>query len=268
MSSTFSFSRLGKLINKQLFENARLYTFSVLALFGLLALIFAFYIAVGGPEYREENTWFIFLIGLFIAGTIFASMAFNMLDSKDKGIYWLGLPATHAEKLVCTIFYTTVCFTVVYCICFFIVKYLAVLFIVEYIKDKPLFSYKEMGDYSKGFGEVLPYFLYAYFALQAFYLLGAVYFSRYTFVLTTVVGAIVIFAMAYYINRLDDAMFDKDGISWQLVSANKYNVQEKGKYHQYSLSPGIISVLKYFLQFAWAPLFWIISWYRLKEKEM
>jgi len=267
MSSSFSFSRLGKLINKQLFENSRLYTFSVLALFGLLALIFAFYIAVGGPNYREENTWMIFLIGLFIAGTVFASMAFNMLDSKDKGIYWLGLPATHAEKLVCTIFYTTFCFTAVYCICFFVVKYFAVLFIVEYIKDKPRFSYTEMRDYSKGFGEVIPYFLYTYFAIQAFYLLGAVYFSRYTFVVTTVVGAIIIFLFGYYITRIDHNMFEK-GYSWELIGVERYDVKEKGQYYLYSLSPGITSFLKYLVQFAWAPLFWLISWYRLKEKEM
>ncbi len=98
MTSSFSFSRLGKLITKQFYENSRLYTFAVLAIVSLLGLIFAFWIVATGPNYNEENTWFIFLIGLFVTGSIFASMSFSMLGSKDKGIYWLGVPATHLGK--------------------------------------------------------------------------------------------------------------------------------------------------------------------------
>ncbi len=104
MSSTLSLTRLGKLITKQLFENSRLYIFSILALFGLLSLVFAFWFVAAGPNYHEEQTYIIFIFGLFIAGTVFAGMSFNMLGSKDKGIYWLSVPATHLEKLICTIF--------------------------------------------------------------------------------------------------------------------------------------------------------------------
>jgi len=268
MYSSFSFSRLGKLITKQFFENARLYTFSVMALFGLLALVFAFWVAIGGRSYHEENTWMIFLAGLFLAGTVFASLSFNMLDTKDKGIYWLTLPATHFEKLVCTILYSTVFFTIVYCICFFIIKSLSVLFILEYIKDKPTFTYTPMPDFSKGFGEVIPYFLYAFFAVQALYLLGAVYFRRYTFVITTVVGAVIIFAFAYYWTRIQKGMFD-EGVSWNIISAQKNELGIfKGQYFLYSLSSTLTKTIKFMVFFAWAPLFWIVTWYRLKEKEV
>src|SRR5215213_4113436 len=151
MTSTFSFSRLGKLITKQLFENSRLYIFSVLALFGLLALIFAFWIGADGPTYAEEATYVIFIFGLFIAGSIFASMAFNMLGSKDKGIYWLSVPATHLEKLICTIFYSIILFTIVYCLCFYIVKSIGVAFLTEYVKKHPDTSYFAIRDYNQGF---------------------------------------------------------------------------------------------------------------------
>ena len=108
MSPTFSFSRLGKLIAKQFYENSRLYLISTLALLGLLSLAFTFWITVAGPNYQEEQTYFNFLFGLFLAGANFASMSFNMLGRKDKGIYWLGIPATHLEKLVCTILFSVV----------------------------------------------------------------------------------------------------------------------------------------------------------------
>jgi hypothetical protein len=266
MSSSFSFSRFGKLVTKQFFENSRLYTFSVLALFGLLALIFAFWIAGASPRFQEEQTWIIFIFGLFIAGTIFASMAFNMLDGKDKGICWLGLPATHLEKLVCTIFYTTVLFTVAYCICFFIVKGIAVAFILEFIKDKPNASYTKVTDYNRGFMEVLPYLSYAYLAVQAFYLLGAVYFSKYTYVVTTVVGAIIIFAFGYYISQIRHGMFT--GMSYEITSVKRYTSPIAGTYQLYSLSSTVNDILAFIVKYAWAPLFWIITWYRLKEKEV
>ncbi|MEO6915407.1 MAG: hypothetical protein ABI151_06855, partial [Chitinophagaceae bacterium] len=99
MSNTFSFSRLGKLIVKQFFENAKLYLFSALALLGLLSLIFVFWMSASFPRYGERDTYIIYLVGLIISGTIFASMSFNMLGAKDKGIYWMSIPATHFEKL-------------------------------------------------------------------------------------------------------------------------------------------------------------------------
>src|SRR5687767_9731555 len=107
MSSTFSFSRLGKLIAKQFFENSRFYLFCVLAMFGLQAIVFVLWVGASGPIYYEQVTYIIFIFGLFISGTVFAGMSFNMLGSKDKGIYWLSIPATHLEKLVCTILYST-----------------------------------------------------------------------------------------------------------------------------------------------------------------
>ena len=220
MFSSFSLSRLEKLITKQFFENARLYTYSVLALAGLLALAFAFWIATGKPDFHEEATYVIFLFGLFIAGSVFASMSLSMLGSKDKGTYWLGVPATHLEKLVCTIFYTTIAFTAIYCLCFFTIKWLAIIAIKELVKENPSLSYIQMSESnSGGFARAIPYFMYGFFAVQALYLLGSVYFSRYTFVVTTVIGSVIIFAFAYFLTRIHDGMLGP--VNWNMVSVKK-----------------------------------------------
>ena len=267
MTSTFSFSRLGKLITKQLFENSRLYIFSVLALFGLLALIFAFWIGADGPTYAEEATYVIFIFGLFIAGSIFASMAFNMLGSKDKGIYWLSVPATHLEKLICTIFYSIILFTIVYCLCFYIVKSISIAFLQNYIKTHPGNSYSPMKDFEHGFGAAIKYFIYAYFAIQSLYLLGSVYFSRYSFVVTTVVGALLVFAFGFYISSIHDNMFT--GIrGWDMISIRKADDSVDNGYFLYSVSPTVAKIFKYTVQFAWAPLFWVVTWFRLREKQI
>lgn len=267
MSSTFSFTRLGKLITKQLFENARLYTFAVLALFALLALVFTFWIAGGGARYNEAETYVIFLFGLFIAGSVFASMSFNMLSSKDKGIYWLGVPATHLEKLICTIFFSTIVFTIAYCLCFYIVKSIGISFLSEYIKKYPGRSYTEMKDFEHGFGAAIKYFIYGYFAVQSFYLLGSVYFPRYSFIITTVAGAFIIFIFVYYINRIHENILFT-GSNWDLVSVRKSDASVKDGYFLYSISPVLSNIIRYLMQFAWAPLFWMVAWFRLKEKEI
>ena len=250
---------------KQLFENLRLYIFSVLALFGLLSLVFAFWIGAGGEDYQEEETYVIFLFGLFIAGTVFASMSFNMLGSKDKGIYWLSVPATHLEKLICTIFYTTILFTLVYCLVFYLVKSIGIAFLTQYIKKHPGTSYQQMTDFQHGFGLMIKYFIYGYFAVQSLYLLGSVYFSRYSFIVTTVIGAFIIFVFIYYMSHVEDIL---GSASWNILSARKADDTLKDGYFLYSISPTVASILKYAFQFAWAPLFWIVTWYRLREKEI
>ena len=269
MFSSFSLSRLGKLITKQFFENVRLYTYSVLALAGLLALAFVFWIVTGKPDFHEEITYVIFLIGLFIAGSAFASMSLTMLGSRDKGMYWLGVPATHLEKLVCTIFYTTIAFTAIYCLCFFLIKWIAVIAIKELVKQNHLLSYSSMNkSNSGGFSQAIPYLIYGFFAVQALYLLGSVYFSRYTFIITTVAGTVIFFVFVYYLTRIHDNMFGKVNWNWDIISVKKYDASIKNGYLLYSVSPFAADILKYAVQFAWAPLFWIITWFRLKEKEI
>ena len=261
MSPTFSFSRLGKLIAKQFYENSRLYLISTLALLGLLSLAFTFWITVAGPNYQEEETYFIFLFGLFLAGAIFASMSFNMLGRKDKGIYWLGIPATHLEKLVCTILFSVVLFFIVYCLCFYLVKSIA----LTYLDSRVGAIYTEMNGSNDGFGSVFKYFLYAYFAVQSLYLLGSVYFSRYSFIVTTVVGALVMFLFVYYITQIDRFM---EPDSWELFTVKRADANVQDSYFLYSVSPTVVDVIKYAVQFLWVPVFWVATWYRLKEKEI
>lgn len=266
MSSTFSFQRLGKLIVKQFYENARFYLFCSLAIFGLLALVFAFWLGVTGPNYDEQGTYVILVFGLYISGAVFAGLSFNMLGNKDKGIYWLSVPATHLEKLIATIFYSTIAFTIVYCVCFYIVKSIAVAFLLNYIQHHPGTSYNNMTDFKSGFGAVIQNFVYGYFAVQSFYLLGSVYFSRYSLVLTTVVFASLIFTFFYYMSNIHDYMFVHGG--WDGFSVRQSDPSIRGGYMLYSVSPVLSNIIEYATKFAWAPLFWIVTWFRLKEKQL
>jgi len=267
MTTTFNFSRLLQLIRKQWIENSKLYLFSVLALLGMLGLIMILWVISDGRHYSEDSLYIIFLFGLFIAGAVFASMSFSMLGSKEKGTYWLSFPASHLEKLLCMIFYNVVVFTIVYCVCFFLVKSAALAYVNALVVDNPgkYTIRRSVWDSDRSFLGIVPYFLYGFFAVQAFYLLGSVYFPRYSFVVTTIVGSVLIFLFSYYSVELIQSTLD--GYSWNGDHVRKYT-GDYSTYQRYNLSPVAREVAGFIAKYAWAPVFWVVTWYRLKEKQI
>jgi len=292
MRATFSFSRFIQLIRKQWIENFRLYLFSVLALIGILGIVLIFWMS-SDNNFKEETLYIIFTFGMYIAGGVFASMSFSMLGEKDKGTFWLGLPASHLEKLLCTIFYNLIVFTLVYCACFFMLKTLAITYIQNLIAVNPTKYHYSLMDWNdkNGFNNVLPFFMYSFFAVQAFYLMGSVYFSRFSFVLTTVVGVALFGGFIWYAFSLSKIMIPSR-FDWQFKTYvddrwihkisntpndnnfNRYQLSDNtfilGDYtfNRYQLSNMFIDVLSFLIKFIWAPVFWIAAWYRLKEKEI
>jgi hypothetical protein len=264
MSDIFNLSRFGKLMQKQLFENSRLYMFSILALLGLMSIVFGFWLWVGGNTYTEESTYVILFVGLFVSGGIFASMAFNMIGSKDKGIYWLSVPATHFEKLLCTILFHTVFFTIVYLLCFFLIKGIAVSLLQNYISTHPNLVYRRVMSEDGNFFEVMRYIAYTFLAVQALYLLGSIYFPRYSFIITTVIGCLCIFGFVFYMVQMQKAL----GGSWEITSLRVSDVAGQNSYKEYEVSETTKLVLKRVVQFIWVPVFWTAAWFRLREKQI
>jgi hypothetical protein len=268
MTTTFSFPRLLQLIRKQWFENSRLYLFSTLAMLGMLGLLMFFWAIADAKNYSEDSLYVIFVFGLFIAGTVFASMAFSMLGNKEKGTYWLAFPASHLEKLICTIFYTVVVFTVVYCTCFFLLKSIAVTYVNSLVAGDPqAYSFRRsVWDSHRSYLGIVPYFLYCFFAVQSLYLLGSVYFPRYSFMITTIAGSVLVFVFVYYSMSLLKSSFH-DGYSWNGDHLRKY-VTDSTTYRRYDLPPVFTNLLSFGVKYIWAPVFWVVAWFRLKEKQI
>jgi hypothetical protein len=268
MTTTFSFPRLLQLIRKQWFENSRLYLFSTLALLGMLGLVMFFWLIADGKNYSEDSLYIIFVFGIFISGAVFASMAFSMLGNKEKGTYWLAFPASHLEKLICMIFYNVIVFTVVYCACFFLLKSLTVTYVNSLVAGDPqAYTFRRsIWDSNHSFLGLLPYFLYCFFAVQAFYMLGSVYFPRYSFVITTIVGSALIFVFTYYSMSLLKGSF-QEGFSWNGGHIRKYE-GDFTSYRRYDLPPVFTNLIIFGLKYIWAPVFWIVAWFRLKEKQI
>ncbi len=268
MTNTFSFQRLFQLIRKQWFENSRMYFFAALALLALQVLMFAFWATVTGPHYSEDGVYIIFLLGFFVSGGIFASMSFSMLADKTKGGYWLSFPASHLEKLLCVIFYSTIFFTVVYCLTFFLAKSAALAYVNDLIESNPAkYSFKAL-ESNDGFWDVFSFLTYAFFAVQAFYVLGSVYFPRYAFVITTIIGTSILFLFLYYAANLFFNILPDYRWAGGYVDSAPQQIGGAFFMKRYSLPPLAYDILCFLLKFIWAPVFWLVTWYRLKEKQI
>lgn len=265
--SNFSFKRTGQLIKKQWVENGRLYSMSALALTGILGVGFVLWLSMSGTRYEESSTYVFGLIGLFITGAIFASTTYNMLNAKDTGIYWISFPASHLEKFLVTLFFNVVVFTVVYAALFFALKFASEAYISYLVKNGDrLYSYEKIvWSHSEEITKVIPVFCYAFFVIQAAFLLGSVSFKRFSFIITTVVIIGVLFLLGWYTFKIGKTAFNDE------YNFNPFRVHsryENGVYKEYELNASLKTVIELFLKYLLAPFLWLITWFKLKEKQL
>ena len=269
MTKDFSFARVLLLLKKQWIENIRFYLYATLALIGLLGAVFLFWLSTGGDKYDEGLLIGVFFLGLYLSGAIFASTSFNMLRGKAKSICWLSFPASHLEKLICLIFYNFIVFTVIYCVCFFLLAIPTVAYIQELVSSNPLKYRFNRIDWSPSHHQVdaCYYFSYGFLGIQALYLLGSIYFRRYSFILTTIIGAFIFFCFILYLKNLM-AFFSSD---FQITLGNPFYASTKyiaNSFKTYEPNHTFSDVIVFLFKFIWAPFFLVVTWFRLTEKRV
>jgi hypothetical protein len=265
MQAIFSFTRLGLLIKKQWADHARLYGLSLVAITGLVAIAFFLWGINGGPEVRWiEPTTIIMFVGLFLGGCIFSGMTFSELSQRTTGIYYLAVPATHLEKLVCGILYSQVFFNAIYLGVFFLLRAIAFSIIAMY----PAIHLQHLPD-AAHFAETYFYIALVYAAVQTFYLLGSVYFERFAFVKTTVGGILLLLLLVLFVQYVIIPIVPHNG-HWE--GGNTFIVEEgegqKRQFIKYVLPQRLIDILRYTLFYVWVPVFWVATYFRLSEKEL
>lgn len=267
MNQSFSFQRLWLLILKQGMENSRFYLLFILSTLVVTALFAAFWLFFGDGDYQERELYTFSFIALSLCGTVFASTQFDFLARKNQGIYWLSFPVSHLEKLICAIFYTFFMFNLLFTVCFVLCRWLAISYVESgVIADKFTFVPLEVPFYQTSHIN----YIYVFIALQALYLLGSVYFGRFSFVKTTVVAAALILGFSLYIKMLDKSMLGGyyywDGLTVRPIMPEK--IDGIDFYKIYSLPNWMSASVVWLLRIGWAPVFWVITWKRLTEKEI
>jgi hypothetical protein len=282
MNQVFDFKRFTLLTGKHWSENRKKYFLSLVAMAGLLLLWFSFSIIVEYYNALGEDMQVItYYTGLYLVGCLYASMLFSDLSTVPKAINYLSVPGSALEKLLVNLLYGLVLFFVSYTIIFYLIDIpmvqvankIAYGHWVEthaagetYVPEKIVNVFvkaKDAGNY-----DLNPYafLIMIYVAVQSAYILGSIYFPVYSAVKTTV-ALMVLIGIVFLFTVLVLNLFIPRGAEFRNFTS--YYVEGKGAVIKYVQIPGWIDAILVFLfKFAWAPIFWIVTYFRLKEKEV
>ena len=282
MNQLFNMNRFLLLVGKQWSENQTRYLLSILAVGGLLVIWLTFmFFAENSHGLDHETQVITYFGGLFLIGCLFASTAFSDLASKPKGINFLSLPASHFEKLLCALFYVVVLFPLVYSALFYIVDWIVLKYTNTLIKAVYYSGQQTVEDLSRGKlanvfvqsqmhkgGESTNWFMVAhciFFAIQSAFIAGSIYFPKYSFIKTVVVLSIFASLFGLYIGKVLYPMMPHGNFE----TPTTFSLFNKGYYGTVvSLPAWVDTVLIFLLKFSVPPVFYVTTYFRLKEKEV
>ncbi len=283
MNQAFSFNRWLLLIGKHWSENRKKYLLALLAITGIILIWFVFNIVMERHRPMGIDIQFgTYYAGLFIVGCLYASTLFSELSSKSRGTNYLSLPASQLEKTLCALLYGVVIFFAAYTLIFYFADIIMVKIAngISYVYWQKNHSPGEvfvpqkvfnvfLGDEEMRRGRVNMNFIIFlfYFAVQSAYLLGSIYFSRFSFIKTTVALLVLWLFIIVFIGKILGSFMPEGNFYEDITSYRLYDGGADGE-KIIRLPEWVSTSILFLLKYAFAPLFWIVTYFRVKEKEI
>ena len=281
MNQTFAFSRWQMLVASHWAEHRKRYLLSLLAVGGMITAWYSFLLLMdhNGPLnlFMQYATYY---TGLFLVGCIYASTIFSELGSKSQAIQYLSLPASHLEKLLCGILFSVVLFFIAFTLLFYLVD-VPLVAVAERIAQRehqhwpntyiPIGNISVLNIWNNQWAPILDkkyhFFLFAFFMIQSAFLLGSVYFTRWNFVKTVV--ALLLFWIVFVL------LADKGVRTLMPEGWSPYDLLRWVNRMDPAVSASVVAlpssmerVLILLMQYSVPPMLWVITYFRLKEKEV
>ena len=256
----FDVKRFGYLLKRESFSNLKLFLIALGAVSGILLIIFLITVLQwkNGKlvDYRWEAHQYFFIPPYVIIGVLFTSLAYKDLLHVNKAYAYLTLPVSNFERTVSMLLLTTVVYTV--------------LFIVYYLVFSTLLNALGMMISPREFAffdftsEPVIKAIKLYLVIQSVFLLGAAAFKKFPFLFTlltiflaavtliiiTLISVRLLFA-EYFGSNMDINM--KDYVSKDL---------------QNFLTEDLAKILETVFWYILAPVCWVITYLKLKEREV
>jgi len=275
MNNTFNINRFGLLLRRQWLEFGKIFLITLAVAFGVIA---AFYLVALWGIFKHDYTARVhldfreplFLIFGFLFISVIASNYFAHLGQKSKTVIDLLIPASTFEKFLAGVFFTLI----LSLLSFVVIFYLADLAFISKLRDT-YSSTVRTTTYTDALGrQIVETDSYAYFftvsrsgmlapfyvapmLVTAAFLLGSIYFNKFHYIKTAI--ALMLFSGLWtylFINTTQYLMEGRRSISgdghsgWYSPSKNTA---------EWLLVLGVITL---------ALIFWIITYVRLKEKQV
>ncbi|MCE5330965.1 MAG: hypothetical protein LLF95_02370 [Bacteroidales bacterium] len=252
MNTTLNINRIGLLLKRFFIENKQ----RELTFWGITTVIFM--------SMHESTSVEMFL---YISGFIFAARMFKAFSYTPSGMHYLLIPATHTEKLVTSILLSTLYYFAMILLTYIIGNiagtYLGnLIFSTDNQVHWALFNF---GNPANGFNSVMTnsngfWNIFINFAIiQAIFLLGALYFKRNAIgkTMMTIIGiSIVLGIIEVLLLKVTFGTYHFDNQMFNMTIPAGKNLL-----HGFEIAGQI-------LKYAAVPFLWVVSYFRLTEKEV
>jgi hypothetical protein len=266
MNNFFNFNRFTLLVKRQWVENRKLFLMATLVLLGIGVVIYSVNLDWDlGDLMNVPTRYQIFVMSFFLAGSLFTNYVFKDLSDKNSSTSFLMIPASHFEKQLSACIYVFIIFPIVFLSIFFILDFVFVnigngiqeeLTINKGIKGNKYF-FNFIAN-TKDFQTI--FLIMAWVVLQAFVVLGSISFMRWSFIKTGFVGFVILLAISLFVGFmqkifLNDLYQEVLRVQGNWVYPENNNVLDK-------------EFLSFILKYVLTPLFLIIGYFKLKEKQI
>ncbi|MDB5111560.1 MAG: hypothetical protein JWR67_2674 [Mucilaginibacter sp.] len=256
MSNVFKSSRFGKLFIKHTIEHYKGYLMSLTVLIGVMVLGGGFMLYMINAPIDKGFQTAVFIIILMLAGTIFTSTVFADIADKKKAIDSLTLPASHFEKFLVGWVYSFLIFCIVYTVSFYVV-----ILVLVHLKHFPGQAPEIMNVFEYPVYQI--YLLYAFLHGISFY--GAIFFEKLNFIKTAFIFFIVVAIITLMNKVVLSALLGRDVMTSPPFGDARF--KDGNTIADINITamwePIILSLLTVL-----AIIFWIATYYRLKEKQV
>ncbi|MDF1699085.1 MAG: hypothetical protein P1U56_24745 [Saprospiraceae bacterium] len=247
---------LSLLIQRQFKEQRRMYGISLLVLFGMLSLMFLL-IHQWQDSFSGAVQNGVFIIGLFVSGGIFTNSMFHEFSNSSSSIWLLSLPAKQSEKVIVSIFISTV---------LFMINYLTIFYLVEsiYLLNTKGLELKNMLNPIK---DDFYIFFFLYLLFNSAILLGRVVFIKHSLLKTLLVGILLFVCLNYLNNVILEILIPNMNVVSSIPFSSFQFVNNGENIHVF-LPTHTDRITSIFVRLLLPITLWFLVWMKLKEKQI
>lgn len=256
-TTNFSIKRIFLLIQKYIVETKKHYLKTLIILLGIP--IFALIISYFNNQNLFANLSAIYKLGLLIFGILIINKTFYDLRNKEKTPQYLTIPASNAEKLISELTISTIVFFIFYNSIFYIFNFITLAagkFLGIEVEIISIFDVNIL----KMWG--------IYIIIMSIFLVGAATFHKNHIRATLLTITALITAVFLYTILLITILVLTKNLYFENFPhhMNHKNVNLSGEEELLKFK-SLFYFIKYFVFYALSPILWIVTYFKLKERQ-
>ena len=267
MNQYFSWRRQLLLIDRYWFENRKQFLYMVATTTALLTVWMGVYLSLWtanlfSPKFQIAY----YFLGLAASGALIANFLFGDLREKPKAISLLMIPSTAMERVIVVFLFGVVVYGLIYSAAFYVVNTSMVSLANHFFGTKwEIINIFRLGSYTNPFFDEPPNQMFLkYLVLQALFVSGGLYFSKYSFFKTSLIflafWILRLLLPALYHMFLPLGNFQDALTSFEVLDLNGNKLVEMPLW--------FTNVFSIFFSVLIVPILWVFSYFKLREKQI